>query len=766
MLRTIDVIIPVYNAIDDLAECINSIARANNQTTYNVIIINDQSPDYRVSEYLANLLEQNMPNFSVYENETNCGFVSTVNRGMSLSTNDVVLLNSDTIVTDNWIDKLVECAYSSNRVGTVTPLTNNGTICSIPDFCQDNELPKGHTIDSFAKLVDKTSLREYPVLPTAVGFCMYIKRDLIEEIGLFDEVNFPRGYGEENDFCCRAVDNGYLNVMCDDTYIYHKGSMSFKEDKAKLIEANSRVLREKHPNYFETVEQFVRKNPLRNIHENIRLQLKLHSSNRPGLLFILHNDIQIDMNHPRGGTEFHVKDLVDNLVDYNCYTLVSNGYKLSLKAFLEEEQINFEFPLKEPIMAPTYKSEEYNKILSMIIEVLNITAIHVHHLRNHPIEITQMVKEQYGIPMFITLHDFYCICPTVNLLDEKDKYCAGNGDNCTLCLKKRVNLGTNILDKWRAAFRRELQNYSLIIVPDETPLNIIRHFYDIKSVRVIEHGVDVNEIDRSVNVGTVSENKFRVAFIGGLAPYKGSETAYHLISKNKDREIEWHLFGNCGDQRLALLERKDFLNHDRYERGEISRLLKSNHINLVLILSKWPETYCYTLTEAWLAGVPTLSIDIGAIGKRSFETGNGWLVRIDDKVEDVLDQINRIKTNVDMYSEKLNNVRNFHFKSIEQMIVDYRLVFREFQKANLMEYRNFAYSQFYDAYVAGSYLELSPDKQARALYMELEQVKSELQMVYNTFGWKLLNRLRKLNPKILSISKVVLRKMAEKYYKR
>ena len=226
MKRTtgIDIIVPVYNALEDLKLCVESLKKHTDLQLDRVILIDDKSPDAAVYHYLK---EAEMPGMVVLQNEKNLGFSGTVNRGLQQSCRDVVLLNADTIVTANWVDKLVACAYSDAAIGTVTPFSNNATLCSIPNFCEENTVPQGMSIDSYAALIERCSLKKYPRITVAVGFCMYIKREVIQRVGLFDAETFQRGYGEENDFCWRAEQMGYTHVLCDDTYIYHSGTVSF-----------------------------------------------------------------------------------------------------------------------------------------------------------------------------------------------------------------------------------------------------------------------------------------------------------------------------------------------------------------------------------------------------------------------------------------------------------------------------------------------------------------------------------------------------------
>ena len=192
-MKKVDIAIPIYNAYDYTVECINSILRTTDLKTHTLMLVNDKSPDEKILPMLKKFVEDNKDkNIILMDNEENLGFVGTVNKAMSVSKNDIILLNSDTEVTPNWIEKILECAYSSEYIATVTPLTNNGTICSVPNFGIDNELPKNMTLNEYAKMIEETSASRYPQLTTGNGFCMFIKRSVIDEIGIFDAETFGK----------------------------------------------------------------------------------------------------------------------------------------------------------------------------------------------------------------------------------------------------------------------------------------------------------------------------------------------------------------------------------------------------------------------------------------------------------------------------------------------------------------------------------------------------------------------------------------------
>jgi GT2 family glycosyltransferase len=272
---TNDVVVPIYNAYEELERCLYSLFK--HQDIYRITLIDDCSTDKRIKELLDTLQEHQCERFEIVENEKNLGYLKTANKGIKMVRDDVILLNSDTLVTGGWARKMRACAYSRDRIATVTPFTNNGTECSIPEFGQNNEIPEGFTIDSFAELVENCSVNRYPELVTAVGFCMYIRRAIIDEIGYFDEENFGRGYGEENDFSLRAIRKGFKTVLCDNTFVFHKGAASFLHRRDAAIEKNHMVLERMYPEFWPAVRLFWQLNPLKELQDNVKREMGLCS---------------------------------------------------------------------------------------------------------------------------------------------------------------------------------------------------------------------------------------------------------------------------------------------------------------------------------------------------------------------------------------------------------------------------------------------------------------------------------------------------------
>jgi GT2 family glycosyltransferase len=252
--ESVSVVIPVYNAAEELGRCLASVSSTVPNST-EVVVIDDASPDPSTAAVLRRWREKTPASWKFIANPENRGFVGTANRGMQLTQNDVVLLNSDTEATPGWLQGLQRCLSSDPSIATASPWTNNGEITSIPRFCQVNPVPPDAS--AVADIIARTGSANYPELPTAIGFCMAISRRAIERVGLFDEDLFGRGYGEENDFSMRAVQAGMRNVLCDDVYVVHLGGRSFGPIGLKPDESSMRRLLLRHPDYLRQVREFI-----------------------------------------------------------------------------------------------------------------------------------------------------------------------------------------------------------------------------------------------------------------------------------------------------------------------------------------------------------------------------------------------------------------------------------------------------------------------------------------------------------------------------
>jgi GT2 family glycosyltransferase len=249
----VTVVIPVYNAYNEVGPCIESVIKHTPMDRAKVLIINDGSTDSRISELLSRYADAN--GVRVIDNNGNIGYTKTVNSGIrEAGRDDVILLNSDTVVTPNWLAGLRAAAYAETKIGTVTAMSDNAGAFSFPIQGVTNPKPDYMSHDDYAmRVIQATIDCKFVDVPTGSGFCMYLRRKMIDGIGMFDEAAFPRGYGEENDYCMRAIKAGWRNIITPWSFVYHVRTASFKGEKEKLVQAGVDVVTRRYPEYSKMV---------------------------------------------------------------------------------------------------------------------------------------------------------------------------------------------------------------------------------------------------------------------------------------------------------------------------------------------------------------------------------------------------------------------------------------------------------------------------------------------------------------------------------
>ena len=242
------IVVPVYDAPVLVERCLDAVLKHTTGRA-RLIVIDDASPDPAIAPLLAR--HASRANVRVLRNERNRGFTATANRGIAEAARaDVVLLNADAEVGPNWLTGLRRAAACATGTATVTAVSDNAGAFSVPELEQENAFPAAWTFDETARALWHAAGTAYPELPTGNGFCMYIRRAVLDAVGALDEAAFPHGYGEENDFCQRASARGFRHRIAGNVYVRHARSASFgHERRAALGKAGMAVLRERWPQY-------------------------------------------------------------------------------------------------------------------------------------------------------------------------------------------------------------------------------------------------------------------------------------------------------------------------------------------------------------------------------------------------------------------------------------------------------------------------------------------------------------------------------------
>lgn len=254
-VKSISIIIPVYNAIDDTKKCLESIERSKLSNNVEIIIVNDYS-NKETGIFLKEYIKTR-EKYKLIENEQNLGFVKTCNKGMREAQGDIViLLNSDTMIPTRFEERILECFNSDDTIGIASPLASNSGLWDLP-------FVEGKNYEEMDKHVEITSEKKYPNILCPEGFCFCIRHEVINNIGYLDEV-FGRGYCEETEYTLRALNVEWRIVLIDNLYVFHKRHASFGiEARKKQIETNKKILWDRWKWLYDRQMEYVKMSKLK-----------------------------------------------------------------------------------------------------------------------------------------------------------------------------------------------------------------------------------------------------------------------------------------------------------------------------------------------------------------------------------------------------------------------------------------------------------------------------------------------------------------------
>lgn len=592
--KKIGLIIPVYAGLTELTECLNSIFASDNKTRFELLAIYDQGPEPEILEYLKDLEQRQK--LSLLINETNLGFVKTVNKGLAhFESLDCIILNSDTVVANAWIDRI--CQHGSKpSVATVTPFSNNAEICSFPNFCESNELFLQNTTESIDKVFASSVQKEAIEVPTGVGFCMYISRQALKKCGNLDEERFGIGYGEENDLCVRFAQAGFKNVLATNVFVQHIGEVSFSDQKQALIRRSMYVLDKLHPKYHIDVAKHIDKDPAQ-VHRLQAIFNLLSTSGRPAILHINHN--------LGGGTQKYVDEIAQ-------FTSESANHILLQPLSASKVQLGFDYCAANYTISFTLPAEQ--KLLQKCVSALRIQLVHLHHIMGLEKNLGTLLKILKDKPLVTSLHDYYFINgrPTLCVpgeqfdIDEAIEKLPTELDRTLAC-----GISVNTL---RSLSERVFAASSVILAPSTAAKTVYQQFFPEHTFSSAFHPDHETDFPYPAVKLKPTSRVAKILVIGALSIEKGADLLESVAATAamQGHALDFVLLG------YAYRPLEDIVSTlGAYEDDELEQQLADLSPDLVWFPALWGETYSYTLSSCLKAGLPVLAPDLGAFKERT-----------------------------------------------------------------------------------------------------------------------------------------------------
>jgi GT2 family glycosyltransferase/glycosyltransferase involved in cell wall biosynthesis len=620
--RPAAIVVPVHGREDLVEACLASVLETLGPRD-RVVIVDDASPGPAMAGLLGRIAADRR--VRVLRAEVNEGFPAAANRGITAALAlpggpDIVLLNSDTLVPAGWVEALRAAVHAAPDIGTATPFSNDATILSYPDAAGGNPAPGRAALHRLARQAARANGGTSIDIPTAVGFCMYVRRECLAEIGLFRPELFAQGYGEENDFCLRARHRGWRHVGVPGAYVAHVGGQSFGAARGRLIERNLHVLEELYPGYHALIAAFGAADPLADARRRLDLSRWRASRGRgPAALLVTHDS---------GGG-------VARVVAARAAALRAEGIRpivlrSQLSARGKGEYVHglcrVERPGDEGFPNLRFRLPAEGPALLSLLRGERATLMEVHHLLGHDHSIMDLPR-RLGIPHDIHVHDYAAVCPRVSLIGREGRYCGEPEDTaaCDACVAATGRVITEALPtaRLRARSASDFAKARRIVVPSgDVAARLRRYVHQFAPVvEPLEHD-GAHPALRPI-LGPVRH----VGVIGAIGVEKGFDVLLACAEDARARRLDlrFTVIGHTADDD-RLLETGHVFVTGPYQEAEAVDLIRDSGVQLAWQPSIWPETWCFTIGLAWQAGLGVAAFDLGAPSERIRRAGRGWLM--------------------------------------------------------------------------------------------------------------------------------------------
>ncbi len=594
----VDVVIPVYRGLEETRTCIESVLADAGKPLGRIIVIDDCSPEPVLPAWLDELAAAGR--IHLLRNPVNLGFVASVNRGMAAAgRRDVVLLNSDTRVPAGWLARLTGQAYAAPRIASVSPFSNNATICGYPGN-QSSPLAFGLTLAAIDAACQTANAGRFADVPTTVGFCMYIRRKALDEVGLFDAERFGLGYGEENDFCLRATALGWQHRLACDTFVYHKGSVSFGGSALRLMRRAMALIQERFPDYPAAVARHVRADAVAPFRFAATAEL-LRKSGRPVVLMVA--------GDPGGGVRRPIADGPDR------------AHVLLLRATDRGAELSVPALPHHPVLAlPAGRLDD----MAAVLLSMNVSRVHVHRLQGFDMDIRALIR-RLNVPFDLTVHDYDAICPQTYLLALPDGvYCGEPGiAGCNACIANRGARGASDIVTWRADRAWQFRDASQVFCPSQDAMDRLDR-YGLAARAVFAPPGEATAAAVRRQAARPGQGKLRIAILGSLTDRAGARTVASVAENADPSAIELHLIGRIeATVSRRALRRMTIAGH--YDDAALPASIETIAPHLIWFPAGWPDPSGGTLDAAIESGCPIAATDIGAHTERLGGRPLTWL---------------------------------------------------------------------------------------------------------------------------------------------
>jgi len=605
--KPVSILIPVYNGFEHCEHLFDSLF-AHTAPEHQVIVVDDGSTDCRVRPYLeARVAER--ANTRLLVNERNLGFVATINRAAAqLREGDFIILNSDVVVPPFWVEKLMRpFAHREARVASATPFSNAATIFSWPQPGEDNPLPEGLSVDEINAVFARLDPTDGPDLdvPTGAGFCMGINGEIWRRIGGFDAALFGRGYGEENDWCCRAMREGYRNVLVPDLFVSHVHGGSFApEEKKAAMAKNLAVLARRWPEYLRRVEDHVARDPWVARRGAATLALVLALEARALVVF----DHAVG-----GGANAYRRRRVEKALGEGRGVCVLTYNQHSGRIDVEA---------RRGTLLARFEADDV-RVISALAQVgaperILLNCFVFWESPQAAIRQALALASLTGARVELVFHEYFLVCPSYLLLGRNGHFCGVPKDLnvCESCLPSNINAEAGAgmdFRVWRALGEEVIAVAHDVIFFSRASRDLVARAFALPETKVvIRPHTPLHVFDRPLTWH--GARPLTVGVVGSIGRAKGADVVIELarLLERRRPDARVVVIGELD----RVVKQKNLQVTGTYELDRLAELLEANGVTIAFFSSICPETFSYVTQELMQLRLPLVCFDLGAQAER------------------------------------------------------------------------------------------------------------------------------------------------------
>ena len=615
-LVPVTILLPVYNAFDLLPEVLDRVVR-NTDLPWHLIVIEDCSTDPDLRPWLRDwVAEQDGPGrIELVENADNKGFIGSVNAGLTRAVgigHHVILLNSDAFVPPGWASRLLRPMLSEPDVASVTPLSNEAEIFTVPVISAPVALApgEGDALDRAARALGGAPAA---VMPTGVGFCMAMNIAYLRKFPQLDPI-FGRGYGEEVDWCQKVRALGGRHLAQPTLFVEHRGGQSFgSEAKRRLVLKNNEIIASRYAGYDTEVQGVIADDPL----VGPRLALAIAWAGLSG------QEVPVYLAHALGGgadTYLGARIAADLADGARAAVVLRVGgvQRWQVELVCAQGRVagtTDDFALVERLLAPLERRR--------IVYSCGVGDVDPVSLPTHLLDLKRAPSDRIEV----LVHDFFMLSPSYTLLDSDGVY---RGPLATLRedpahSTRRPGGAPVSLADWRAAWAPLLAGADEIVVFSEDSRGQMLATHPDLAPRLV---LRPHALTAAVPVIPPPRGGRRVIGVLGNIGYQKGAAVVAAMGRllEKDGDVSLVLIGNVDP---AWMPPASVVVHGDYAIADLPRLVARYGVTDWLIPSVWPETFSYTTHECLATGLPVYAFGIGAQGAAVAAAPNGHVIAFD-----------------------------------------------------------------------------------------------------------------------------------------